>query len=175
MGGTGTGDGLPDPAVTGIPPAADGDAAPAAERYPALDGLYQAHYRALVRLAALLTTDTVLAEEIAAASVAALISSAARSGAPERILFRLRQQVVLRSRRLARGGAASAVRSDSPVMRVLGSLPRGQREAVVLRHYLGLGDEEAAAIMGTSQRAVRRLAIITEAAYQSLRADCPGV
>ena len=172
MRGAGTDDGSPDPAGTGAAPRAQ--EAGAGEHYPALDGVYRAHYRALVRLAALLTTDLVMAEEIAADSVAALISSAAR-GTPERMLFRLRQQVVLRSRRLAPGNRDDGTprgRHDSPVMKVLGSLPLCQREAVVLRHYLGLGEREVAAMTGSSQRAGRRrLAVIHDAACQSLLGD----
>jgi DNA-directed RNA polymerase specialized sigma24 family protein len=41
-------------------------------------------------------------------------------------------------------------------MGLLASLSASQREAVVLRHYLELSDDEAAAVMGASLRAVRR-------------------
>jgi DNA-directed RNA polymerase specialized sigma24 family protein len=220
MAGTGTADGSPEPADAASPQPG-GQPAPGGRgpRYLALDALYLAHYRALVRLAALLTTDALMAEEIAADSVVALMSSAVRVRASEHTLFRLRQQVVMRSRAagrprssrelpsdragpagtLAAGGRptadtgpaedagtvedgrpaedgrlTSARWQDSPVMQVLESLPRCQREAVVLRHYLGLGDREVAAIVGASRRAVRRrLGALSDAAYQALQPEGP--
>jgi DNA-directed RNA polymerase specialized sigma24 family protein len=159
---------------------------------PPLESLYRAHYTALVRLAALLTGDAVLAESVAADSMAALLSGALGSRPPEPHLFWLQRQVVVRSRRAARfrpagtgaGGsgasgtaatASAGTRSDgtgsdgtgsgpaavpawgsAPVVGGLAALPAGQREAVVLRHYLELTDEETAAVMGASLRAVRR-------------------
>ena len=201
MAGIGTADGSPEPADAASPhsvtqpqpsgqPAPGGQqAGPGGPRYLALDTLYQAHYRALVRLAALLTTDALMAEEIAADSVVALMSSAVRVRASERTLFRLRQQVVMRSRSASRSGPSDALPSDragpdggpptgrwqdSPVMQVLESLPRCQREAVVLRHYLGLGEREVAAIVGASQRAVRRrLGALSDAAFQALQPEGP--
>jgi hypothetical protein len=42
------------------------------------------------------------------------------------------------------------------VIGLLASLSASQREAVVLRHYLDLSNDETAAVMGASLRAVRR-------------------
>jgi DNA-directed RNA polymerase specialized sigma24 family protein len=131
----------------------------------ALESLYYAHYVSMVRLAALLTGDAIVAEEVAADSLAALLAG---PRLPEPALFRLRRQVVIRSRRAARtrrswqpggcGGAPAAgpVWRSAPVIGLLASPSVSQREAIVLRHYLELSDEETAAVMGASLRAVRR-------------------
>ncbi len=130
----------------------------------ALGALYQAHYCSLVRLAALLTGDTQLAEEIVAESLLALASCRPATKAPDRTLFHLRQQVVIRSRRAARPRSTSRRGEPhrwlpgwevTPLLRALGSLSAYQREAIVLSHYLDLGDSETAAVMGASPRAVR--------------------
>jgi DNA-directed RNA polymerase specialized sigma24 family protein len=155
----------PEPTATG---AGDEQADMATAQQSPLEALYAAYYRPLVRLAALLTTDLLAAEDIAADSLAALLSAAPdrdRSRATDRLQFRLRRHVIMRAREITsmpagvEGTLADSAASrwqDSEVVRVLGTLPAGQREAVVLRHYLGLGDREVAALMGESQRAVRR-------------------
>lgn len=133
----------------------------------ALESIYHAHYVSLVRLAALLTGDAIVAEEVAIDSLAALLAPAAPPW-PEPALPQLHRQVVIRSRRAARPGQAprepecggghrvSSGWRSTPVIGLLASLSASQREAVVLRHYLDLGDVETAAVMGTSPAAVRR-------------------
>lgn len=148
----------------------------------ALENLYHAHYVSLVRLAALLTGDAIVAEEVAADSLAALLAGPFGARLPEPALFRLRRQVVIRSRRAARtrqswqasecgGPAAGPAWRSAPVIGLLASLSVNQREAVVLRHYLELTDEETAAVMGASLRAVRRS---LETARQTLSSVIPG-
>lgn len=178
MGYTGSADGAPqqpdggEPARPGSrPPRRSlrnraGTMADAAALQP-LESLYHAHYTSLVRLAALLTGDAVLAESVAADSMAALLAGSFGSRLPGPPLFWLHRQVVVRSRRAARGhstrsgpggsspGANGAWRSV-PVVGLLVSLSASQREAVVLRHYLELSDEETAAVMGASLRTMRR-------------------
>jgi DNA-directed RNA polymerase specialized sigma24 family protein len=129
----------------------------------ALESIYHAHYVSLVRLAALLTGDAIVAEEVAIEALAALLATLPW---PEPALPQLHRQVVIGSRRArlsqARrdsGGGGPAVGSgwrSAPVIGLLASLSASQREAVVLRHYLELGDEETATVMGTSPAAVRR-------------------
>jgi len=151
----------------------------------ALESLYHAHYLSLVRLAALLTGDAIVAEEVAADSLAALLTGPFGPRLSEPALLRLHRQVVLRSRRAARlrrararaaspGPAGAAVAGSgwrsAPVIGLLASLSVSQREAVVLRHYLELSDEETAAVMGASLRAVRRSLV---AARQALAAGLP--
>jgi DNA-directed RNA polymerase specialized sigma24 family protein len=152
----------------------------------AVGSLYRAHYRSLVRLAALLTADVPLAEDIAADCLAALINSAARAGTPDRALLLLRRRVVLRCRHATRQDAgsgvlqasgvlpASEVLPASGILQALRSLPCGQREAVILRHYLQLSEQETAAVMGASRRVVRRMAAVSEAFLALLTHDPPA-
>jgi DNA-directed RNA polymerase specialized sigma24 family protein len=163
----------------GRSPAGPGGDAPARQN---LDSLYQAHYCSLVRLAALLTGDPVLAEKVAADALVALVTCSPPRQVAERALFHLRQQVVVRSRRAARSRSAlrrgesrlpAAGWQTSPVVRVLESLSACQREAVVLRHYLDLGEPETAALMGTSQRAVRRFHATAKNALQAIAPEEP--
>jgi DNA-directed RNA polymerase specialized sigma24 family protein len=149
----------------------------------ALENLYYAHYVALVRLAALLTGDAIMAEDVAVDSLAALAAGPSGAGLPGPALPRLHRQVVVRSRRAIRlslsrpGPECSGLRIASPgwrsapVVGLLTSLSASQREAVVLRHYLELSDEETAAAMGASPRAVRRS---LEEARLALAAVLPG-
>jgi DNA-directed RNA polymerase specialized sigma24 family protein len=160
-----------------------GPGADAARQAP--DGLCHAHYRSLVRLAALLTGDALLAEQIAADALIAVISWQNGTRDPERELLRLRQQVVARSRRRARvsalgqaagsTGEAAAGVSELAVVRMLLSLPARQREAVVLTFYVDLGEQEAAAVMATSERTVQRLLENSREALESLPASGTGL
>ncbi len=149
----------------------------------ALGKLYQAHYCSLVRLAALLTGDAQLAEEVVADSLLALASCRPASKAPEWTLFHLRQQVVIRSRRAARSRSTSRRGEPAhwlpgweatPPLRALGSLSACQREAIVLSHYLDLGDSEIAAVMGASRRAVRGFLASALGAILAVVGDEPG-
>jgi DNA-directed RNA polymerase specialized sigma24 family protein len=215
---------------------------PGGTALPPLESLYQAHYTSLVRLAALLTGDPLLAESVAADSMAALLSGSFGSRPPEPHLFWLHRQVVVRSRRAARSrptgtGAAGSGPSGSgtvetstvetstaatgtvepgtvepgtgesgpggtgfgttvssgtgsdgprshpapdrgwraaPVIGLLASLSASQREAVVLRHYLELSDDETAAVMGASLRAVRRSLGAAQLALAPVAPPGPG-
>lgn len=82
-----------------------------------------------------------------------------------------RRQAEMRARRRLAGQPASdgPVPDGSPDPRVaeaLAALPRRQRTAVLLRHYLDLSVEETAARMGTTEDAVRSL---TKRAVRRLR------
>lgn len=205
MGYTGPPDGAPkppdspEPNGAGARPARRSLRHPAGHRshaaaHPPLECLYHAHFTSLVRLAALLTGDAVLAERVAGDAMAASLTGPFGTLLPEPDLFWLHRQVVVRSRRAARSGRAGsgpggsgqaglgaagsafdpaangAWRSD-PVIGVLGSLSVSQREAVVLRHYLDLTNQETAAVMGASLRAVSRS---LEAASLALASALPG-
>lgn len=137
-----------------------------------LERLYKEHYRSLVRLAALLTGDAYLAEQIAAGALIAVTSRPPQAQAEERVLFQLRQHVVIKSRHVAltsraphrerlthaaaQGHGSIAAWEYSPVVRALGSLSTSEREAIVLTHYLDLDENETAAIMGTGPHTVQR-------------------
>jgi DNA-directed RNA polymerase specialized sigma24 family protein len=145
-----------------------------------LDQRYRAHYRSLVRLGALLTGDMLVAEEVAAVALVASVSEPFGLR-PDRALLRLRRQVVLNTRRAMRPRRASAGGrpvqdasgieqtftgwTASPAIRFLGTLSTSQREAVVLRYYLDLSEDETAALMGATVRAVRRCLASAMAAF----------
>jgi DNA-directed RNA polymerase specialized sigma24 family protein len=108
--------------------------------------LYAAHYRPLVRLAALLGGDVAAAEEVVQESFVAMHGGWRRLRDTDRALSYLRQSVVSRCRSLPERCAVVAA------LRAL-SLP--EREALVLRHYAGLSEAQIASAMGISRGAVR--------------------
>jgi len=136
--------------------------------------LYSGHYRALVRLAALLVRDTPTAEEVVQDSFIAMHESWSRLKDTEKALAYLRQVVVNRSRSVLRhrtvvdknlqkpapdmpsaehGAFVSLERSA--VVAALRDLPGRQREAIVLRYYADLSEAEIATAMGISRGAVK--------------------
>jgi RNA polymerase sigma-70 factor (sigma-E family) len=139
----------------------------------AVAALYDQHYAALVRLASLLTGDAGTAEEIVQDSFVALHAAWGRRPPPERALECLRQSVVIRSRSLRRrrgagdGGTAwlpggpgvareAAIQPGrSALVVALRSLPARQREALVLRYYADLSEEETARILGVAVGTVK--------------------
>jgi len=158
----------------------------------ALDELYAAHWRQLVRLSVLLVRDVGLAEEIAQDAFVAMHGRWGRLREPDKALAYLRQAVVNRSRSalrhravVARHAAAqpppshqpgadepsvSAVRRDA-VLDALRQLPARQREALALRYYLDLSEAEIADAMGISRGAVKSHASRGSAALRDLLAD----
>lgn len=141
----------------------------------AVSDLYGAHYRALVRLAVLLVHDTATAEGVVQDAFVAMYAGMDGLRDNGEALSNLRAAVVRRSRPLVRHGVVAdrngpEQTSDMPsaeggeldllersaVVAALRKLPRGQREAVVLRYYGGLSEAEAAATMGITPGAVKR-------------------
>jgi RNA polymerase sigma-70 factor (sigma-E family) len=155
-----------------VAPSATADMGWSADR--AVLELYAEHYRALVRLAAVLVPDTPTAEEIVQDAFVAMHGAWPRLRDEQKALAYLRQAVVNRSRSVLRNrvvvgpslqkgppdrpGAAHdalvALERDS-VRAALRDLPDRQREAIVLRYYADLSEEEIAAAMGISRGAVR--------------------
>lgn len=140
----------------------------------ALVALYTAHYRPLVRLAALLLHDVGAAEEVVQDAFVAMHGSWRRLRDPEKALPYLRQAVVNRSRSRLRHlrveerhlprpapDAASAEYGAmvelerAEVMHALAALPVRQREALVLRYYADLSEAQIAEAMGISAGAVK--------------------
>jgi RNA polymerase sigma-70 factor (sigma-E family) len=149
--------------------------------------LYAAHYQTLVRLASLLVRDVASAEDIVQESFIALHGSWRKLGDRDRALSYLRQSVVNRSRSVLRHRVvddkmAPMLAPDTPdaseqvisalersaVVSALRSLPAGQREALVLRYYVGLSEAQTASAMGTSPGAVKDH---TAQALSALRAE----
>jgi RNA polymerase sigma-70 factor (sigma-E family) len=140
----------------------------------AITELYGAHYRPLVRLAALLVHDLATAEEVVQDSFVALHSGLHRLRDSEKALAYLRTAVVNRARSVLRHravvdrnapkpapdmpsaelGALSLI-ERSAVVAALRRLPVRQREVVVLRFYADLSETQIALTMGITRGAVK--------------------
>jgi RNA polymerase sigma-70 factor (sigma-E family) len=140
----------------------------------ALAELYTAHYRALVRLAALLVRDMGTAEEVVQDSFVAMHANWRRLRDSDKASSYLRRCVVNRSRSVLRHQmvaerhmlqpppempsaeqGAMTLLERSAVVGALHGLPARQREALVLRYYAGLPEAQIASAMGISQGAVK--------------------
>ena len=136
--------------------------------------LYSLHYRPLVRLAALLVRDAATAEDVVQDAFAAMAGGWQRLGDTEKALAYLRQAVVNRSRSVLRHRSVAEKNlqqalPDMPgadpgepdlldrpaAMAALRGLPERQREAVVLRYYADLSEDQIAAAMCISRGAVK--------------------
>lgn len=142
----------------------------------AVTHLFAAHYRPLVRLAALLLHDRCAAEEVVQDAYVALhgrwrwLRDADRALAYLRVTVVNRCRSALRHRRVvqahlaaarpepdapsAEAGALDLLRHDA-VLAGLRALPTRQREAIVLRYYVDLSEAETAEVMGVSRGAVK--------------------
>ncbi|MGB0100317.1 MAG: SigE family RNA polymerase sigma factor [Nocardioides sp.] len=151
----------------------------------ALEQLYAAHWRQLVRLSVLLVRDIGTAEEIVQDAFVAVHGRWSRLRDPDRALAYLRQAVVNRSRSALRHRAVVArhaatlrpVETADPtpatdrraaVLHALRSLPDRQREVLALRYYLDLSEAEIADALGISRGAVKSHASRGAAALRSL-------
>jgi RNA polymerase sigma-70 factor (sigma-E family) len=155
----------------------------------ALELLYAAHRRQLVRLAVLLVRDVGAAEEIVQDCFIAVHAKWNRLHDPDKALAYLRQSVVNRSRSHLRHLAVVRRHADqerrpepvtgadrgaqdharrAAVLDALRRLPRRQREVLALRYYLDLSEAEIAETLGISRGAVKSHASRGAAA---LRAD----
>ena len=136
--------------------------------------LYSLHYRALVRLAALLVRDTPTAEEVVQDSFVAMHGGWQRLRDAEKALAYLRQAVVNRSRSVLRHRTvvdknlqkappdmpsaehgALVLLERSAVVAALRGLPDRQREAIVLRYYADLSETQIAETLGISPGSVK--------------------
>jgi RNA polymerase sigma-70 factor (sigma-E family) len=155
----------------------------------ALEQLYAAHWRQLVRLAVLLVRDQGSAEEIVQDCFVAVHGRWGSLRDPDKALAYLRQSVVNRSRSHLRhlgvvrrhaereGALPPTAGADhtsydaarrATVLDALRRLPRRQREVLALRYYLDLSEAEVAEVLGISRGAVKSHASRGAAA---LRAD----
>lgn len=136
---------------------------------------YEAYYRSLVQLAALLTGDTGVAEAAVADALAAVPRAASVELGSDDFLRYLQRRVIVQCRRSRRSRSparyvagtdvagtdlARTVRDGPdfdrlPVVIALRGLPPRGREAIVLTHYLDLPPAQAAAIAGVSEAALR--------------------
>ena len=140
----------------------------------AVTELYSEHYRALVRLAAMLVRDTPTAEEVVQDAFVAMHGGWQRLRDTGKALAYLRQAVVNRSRSVLRHRTvvdknlqkappdmpsaehgAMVLLERHAVVAALRDLPDRQREAIVLRYYADLSEADIAATMGISRGAVK--------------------
>jgi DNA-directed RNA polymerase specialized sigma24 family protein len=116
------------------------------------------HYRALIRLAALLVSDVTIAEEVVQDAFVAMHSAWRQLRDSDAALSYLKRTVVSRSRshrRPVRPDAGQVVTYPEPdPLAALRALPPRQREALVLRYYADFPETQVAAVMGISTRAV---------------------
>jgi RNA polymerase sigma-70 factor (sigma-E family) len=169
----------------GLDPGSDADSA--------LELLYAAHWRRLVRLAVLLLRDQGRAEEVVQDAFVAMHGRWRSLRDPDRALAYLRQTVVNRSRSALRhrGVVERYVARQSPVVLLddpadlptlatdrrtavldaLRTLPTRQREVLALRHYLELSEAEIAETLGISRGSVKAHASRGSAALRLLLAD----
>jgi DNA-directed RNA polymerase specialized sigma24 family protein len=160
--------GLP-PAPAGRRSRRDARAAAGAGRAAQSDAvaasLHSTYYEPLARLAALLTGDTAVAEEVTCDALVALCSNPGSASSPstgqppDAVVAYLQRQVIIRSRRARsyqRGLGGGDQLANSPVLRALQELRAGAREAVVLTLYLNLTEREAATAARVSPAALRR-------------------
>jgi RNA polymerase sigma-70 factor (sigma-E family) len=153
----------------------------------AITQLYGAHYRPLVRLAALLVHDIATAEEVVQDSFVALHSGLHRLRDGEKALAYLRAAVLNRSRSVLRHRVvvdrnapkpvpdmpsaehgALALLERSAVVAALRRLPVRQREVVVLRFYADLSEAQIASTMGITRGAVKSHTARAMAALRSV-------
>jgi RNA polymerase sigma-70 factor (sigma-E family) len=139
-----------------------------------IDELFRIHRLALVRLALLLVDDRETAEDVVQDAFAALHRRWSQVGPPDTALPYLRTSVVnasrsvLRRRRTVRQTPPLVDVADEPadaatlladehreVLDALRTLPRRQREVIVLRYWSQLGEAEIAATLGISVGAVK--------------------
>jgi RNA polymerase sigma-70 factor (sigma-E family) len=144
----------------------------------AVEELYAAHYRQLVRLSVLLVRDVGSAEEVVQDSFVAMHGRWRSLQDPDKGLAYLRQTVVNRSRSLLRhrgvqeryaAAHPGPDRRDHPgadedvlagerramVLDALGELSERQREVIALRYYLDLSEADIAQTLGISRGAVK--------------------
>jgi RNA polymerase sigma-70 factor (sigma-E family) len=140
----------------------------------AITAMYKTQYRPLVRMSAMLLGDVGSAEEVVQESFIAVHAAWRRLRDIDKAVPYLRRSVLNRSRSILRHRAvidrnmparepdvpsaeqgAIARLERSAVIEALRSLPARQREALVLKFYLGLSEEEVAAAMKISTGAVK--------------------
>jgi RNA polymerase sigma-70 factor (sigma-E family) len=156
----------------------------------AVEELYAAHYRRLVRLSVLLVRDLETAEEVVQDAFVAMHGRWRTLKDPEKGLAYLRQTVVNRSRSVLRhrgvearyvvpapqylrGADEDALVSErrTAVLNALRALPERQREVLALRYYLDLSEADIAQTLGISRGAVKSHASRGVAALRSLMED----
>jgi RNA polymerase sigma-70 factor (sigma-E family) len=140
----------------------------------AIATMYSTEYRSLVRISMVLVGDLGTAEEVVQECFVAMYAAWRRLKDVDKAVHYLRRSVVNRSRsvlrrRIVADKHAPKHEPDMPsaeqgaitrlertaVIAALRSLPVRQREAIMLRYYLDLSEEEVASAMRISRGAVK--------------------
>ena len=158
----------------------------------ALEQLYAAHWRSLVRLSVLLLRDQGAAEEVVQDAFVAVHGRWSRLRDPDKALAYLRQAVVNRSRSALRHRGVveryaarqapppdaapadddvSAAGRRTAVLDAMRALPDRQREVLALRYYLDLSEAEIADALGIARGSVKAHASRGAATLRSLLAE----
>lgn len=156
----------------------------------AVEQMYAAHWRQLVRLSTLLVHDQQAAEDVVQDAFVAMHGRWSRLRDPDKALAYLRQAVVNRSRSALRhravverhvrtsprgegtvdGPGLGGARRDA-VREALLQLTERQREVLVLRYYLDWSEAQIADAIGVSRGAVKSHASRGSAALRELLGD----
>ena len=156
----------------------------------AVEQLYAAHWRQLVRLSVLLVHDQAAAEDAVQDAFVAMHGKWSRLRDPDKALAYLRQAVVNRSRSALRhrvvverhtrkavlgevtveGPTVGGARRDA-VREALLRLSERQREVLVLRYYLDWSEAQIADALGVTRGAVKAHAHRGSAALRELLGD----
>ncbi|NNE94462.1 MAG: SigE family RNA polymerase sigma factor [Acidimicrobiales bacterium] len=137
-----------------------------------LPGLYETHYRRLVKLASFYTDDTETAEEVVQDAFVKLLNGNYRidsnAGAYLRSMVLNGARSQLRKRKVRRdyvpdvprpvdaaevGGVAAAASSE--IVAALRSLPQKQSAVLVLRYFLDLSEADIAQTLGIARGSVK--------------------
>jgi RNA polymerase sigma-70 factor (sigma-E family) len=141
------------------------------DRDAVLSALHREHYPSLVRLACLLLDERGAGEDVVQEAFVRVYQSWSRVDQPLTYLrstvmnlarSRLRRRLVARRRVEPVGVAALSAEErvvllddQQDVLDAMRSLPRRQRECLVLRYYLELSENEIAATLGVSNGSVK--------------------
>jgi RNA polymerase sigma-70 factor (sigma-E family) len=146
---------------------------PGADATPGVTELYRAHAVGLIRLAIVMLGDRAAAEDVVQDAFLGLYrhwarladSANALTYVRSAVLNRCRNELRQRGRSWRRELAAAAGESAEAavlvgeehqrVLAAIRALPDRQREALVLRYYLDMSEEEAARAMGISRGTVK--------------------
>ena len=145
-----------------------------AEASQAITDLYHSEYRSLVRMSAVLVGDVSTAEEVVQDTFIAMHSAWRRLRHSDKAVNYLRRSVTNRSRSVLRHRVVADRHAPKPepdmpsaeqgaitqlersaVISALLALPPRQREALVLKFYLDLSEDQVASMMHISRGAVK--------------------